>query len=164
MRLLRFAPALLCLALAACSSSSEPDDTNNNNNNDPALTTSSITMKVDGVSWHSVIVQSSQSNTIFNGAGTNGGFILSFGDVTTTGEVPFTSSTTVSGPHADATFIANTGTTSTMYLTIVEDGTAKLNVTKLTDTEIRGTFNCKLKASSGATITITDGVFGLKLK
>jgi|GEM_PF-3883524 len=170
MRFVRCTPILasLCLLLASCSDSTAPTDKNDDKNNQP-LTASTVTMKVNGTVWTSQIVQI-QSNLYTaasgNSSGTSGSSLyMTLDKITAMGDVPFNSKSG-SGAHASAYYTTLNTTTgqSTMYLKIVEDGTAKFTVTTLTDSEMRGTFNCTLEASGGEVVTITDGVFAFKLK
>ncbi len=143
--------ALLFLGLSSCS---KTEDTTPDN---PLLSSGSIALKADGVSWNaSLAVQAVNSNGVINITGSDANAkqasILLYG-VSQTGSYSMTA-----GMAHQLRYTAGLGQNDT-YMANGLVGSGTITITELTSTKIKGTFSFTGVNTSGASKSITDGSF-----
>jgi|GEM_PF-747904 hypothetical protein len=143
--------ALLFLGLASCTKSDETMPEN------PILTDGSITLKADGVSWSaSLAVQAVNTNGVINITGSDANAkqasILLYG-IHQTGTYQMAAGIAhqlrwTAGLDQNDTYMANG---------LVGSGT--ITITELTATKVKGSFSFTGVNTTGASQSITDGIF-----
>ncbi|MGD2047153.1 MAG: hypothetical protein PVJ80_13040 [Gemmatimonadota bacterium] len=146
---MRVVSAALVLSLAACGgdSSTGPDGSD-----------SSLSMDVDGVTWHPDIVTAQRSSGVASVAAVETATAIgfSFG-------VPDSGSGTYTVGEIDVVVTYNNATEG-WTASQVHGGSGTVTVTTLTSDRFAGTFSGVLPAQSGqmpATVTITNGTFDI---
>ncbi len=146
--------ALLAFSFVLTSCSKDDDD-------GAATGNGSLTAKVNGVDFNSTLaVQATLSSGVlgFGGTGSDGQITIAIHNYTAPGTY------TLGGGNMSTAVFSLTTSPFTSYVASMVSGTGSIVVTELAGGYVKGTFSFTGATTGGATKTITEGKFNIKLQ